>query len=259
MYAVVRTGGKQYRVTLGDNLEVEKLAGDVGDSIVLDDVLMVARDEGIQIGQPTVEGASVTARITGQHRGEKILVFRYRPKKRVRVRRGHRQFLTRLQILKISGDDYEYVKEEQEAAPEPVAEVEEPVVEEAEAAAAVAAITETDAVVETGTEEVADADESAIEAVKETVADAAEAVGDMAGDAVEAVSDVASDTLDAATDMAGDAVEAVGDAASDALDAATDAAGDAVDAVSKNLKGLMGRVEKTGDVADADEDKKEEG
>ena len=259
MYAVVRTGGKQYRVTLGDNLEVEKLAGDVGDSIVLDDVLMVARDEGIQIGQPTVEGASVTARITGQHRGEKILVFRYRPKKRVRVRRGHRQFLTRLQILKISGDGYEYVKEEQEAAPEPVAEVEEPVVEEVEAAAAVAAITETDAVVEAGTEEVADADESAIEAVKETVADAAEAVGDMAGDAVEAVSDVASDTLEAATDMASDAAEAVGDAASDALDAATDAAGDAVDAVAKNLKGLMGRGEKSGDVADADEDKKEEG
>ena len=259
MYAVVRTGGKQYRVSLGDNLEVEKLAGDVGDSIVLDDVLMVARDEGIQIGQPTVEGASVTARITGQHRGEKILVFRYRPKKRVRVRRGHRQFLTRLQILKISGDGYEYVKEEQEAAPEPVAEVEEPVVEEAEAAAAVAAITETDAVVEAATEEVADADESAIDAVKETVADAVEDVGDMAGDAVEAVSDVASDTLDAATDMASDAVEAVGDAASDALDAATDAAGDAVDAVAKNLKGLMGRGEKSGDVADADEDKKEEG
>ena len=259
MYAVVRTGGKQYRVTLGDNLEVEKLAGDVGDSIVLDDVLMVARDEGIQIGQPTVEGASVTARITGQHRGEKILVFRYRPKKRVRVRRGHRQFLTRLQILKISGDGYEYVKEEQEAAPEPVAEVEEPVVEEVEAAAAVAAVSETDAVVEAATEEVADADESAIEAVKETVADAVEDVGDMAGDAVEAVSDVASDTLDAATDMAGDAVEAVGDAASDALDAATDAAGDAVDAVAKNLKGLMGRGEKSGDVADADEDKKEEG
>ncbi len=259
MYAVVRTGGKQYRVSLGDNLEVEKLAGDVGDSIVLDDVLMVARDEGIQIGQPTVEGASVTARITGQHRGEKILVFRYRPKKRVRVRRGHRQFLTRLQILKISGDGYEYVKEEQEAAPEPVAEVEEPVVEEVEAAAAVAAITETDAVVEAETEEVADADESAVDAVKETVADAVEDVSDTVGDALEAVSDKASDTLDAATDMASDAAEAVGDAASDALDAATDAAGDAVDAVAKNLKGLMGRGDKSGDVADADEDKKEEG
>ncbi len=259
MYAVVRTGGKQYRVTLGDNLEVEKLAGDVGDSIVLDDVLMVARDEGIQIGQPTVEGASVTARITGQHRGEKILVFRYRPKKRVRVRRGHRQFLTRLQILKISGDGYEYVKEEQEAAPEPVAEVVEPVVEEVEAAAAVAAITETDAVVEAATEEVADADENAIDAVKETVADAVEDVSDTVGDALEAVSDKASDAAEAVGDMASDAAEAVGDAASDALDAATDAAGDAVDAVAKNLKGLMGRGEKSGDVADADEDKKEEG
>ena len=81
--------------------------------------------------------------------------------------------------------------------------------------------------------------------------DAAEAVGDMAGDAVEAVSDVA-----------GDAVEAVSDAASDAVEAVGDAAGDAVDAVAKNLKGLMGRGEKTGDDADADdagEDKKEEG
>ena len=286
MYAVVRTGGKQYRVAPGDNLEVEKLAGDVGDSVVLEDVLLVAGDEGMQIGQPNVDGASVTARITGQHRGEKILVFRYRPKKRVRVRRGHRQFLTRLQILKISGEGYEYVKEEQAAAPEPVAAVVEAAVVEAvaEEVEAEAAVTETDAVVETPTEEEADAGDSATDAVRETVAvagDAVEAVGDMAGDAVEAVSDVASDALDAATDIAGDAVEAVsdvasdaleavsdkagdaveavGDAASDALDAATDAAGDAVDAVAKNLKGLIGRGEKSGDVADADEDKKEEG
>ena len=111
MYAVVRTGGKQYRVAPGDILEVEKLAGEVGESIVLDDVLMVSSDEGVKIGQPKVEGASVTARITGQHRGEKILVFRYRPKKRVRVRRGHRQYLTRLQIHKISGEDFEFVEE----------------------------------------------------------------------------------------------------------------------------------------------------
>ena len=253
MYAVVRTGGKQYRVGPGDNFEVEKLAGNVGDSIVLDDVLLVAGDEGIQIGQPNVEGASVTARITGQHRGEKILVFRYRPKKRIRVRRGHRQYLTRLQILKISGEGYEYVKEEKAAAPEPVAEVAEPVGEEVEAEAAVAVVAETDSVVEVGTEEEADTGDSAIDAVKETVAnagDAAEAVGDMAGDAVEAVSDVA-----------GDAVEAVSDAASDAVETVGDAASDAVDAVAKNLKGLMGRGEKTGDDADADdagEDKKEE-
>ncbi len=111
MYAVVRTGGKQYRVAPGDTLEVEKLAGDVGDSVVLEDVLLVVSDDGVKIGQPNVNGASVTAKITGQRRGEKILVFRYRPKKRVRVRRGHRQFLTRLEIQSIRGEDFEFVAE----------------------------------------------------------------------------------------------------------------------------------------------------
>lgn len=98
MYAVIRTGGKQYRVAPGDTLEVEKLEGNVGESISLDDVLMIVNDDEVTIGQPQVEGAQVTAKITGQHRGEKIMVFRYRPKKRIRVRRGHRQYLTRLQI-----------------------------------------------------------------------------------------------------------------------------------------------------------------
>ncbi len=102
MYAVIRTGGKQYRVAPGDILEVEKLEGNVGDTITLDDVLLVADGEDVTIGQPTVEGAKVTAKITGQHRGEKILVFRYRPKKRIRVRRGHRQYLTRIQIESIN-------------------------------------------------------------------------------------------------------------------------------------------------------------
>lgn len=102
MYAVVRTGGKQYRVAAGDILEVEKLDGDVGTSVTLDDVLMVVDGDEVKVGQPTVAGASVTAKITGQHRGNKIKVFRYRPKKRIRVRRGHRQYLTRLQIETIS-------------------------------------------------------------------------------------------------------------------------------------------------------------
>ncbi len=102
MYAVIRTGGKQYRVALGEQVEVEKLAGDVGDTITLDDVLMVANGDTVSIGQPVVEGATVTARITGQYRGNKILVFRYRPKKRIRVRRGHRQYITRLQIDSIN-------------------------------------------------------------------------------------------------------------------------------------------------------------
>lgn len=102
MYAVIRTGGKQYRVAPGDVVEVEKLGGAVGDSVTLNDVLLVANGDTVQVGVPLVEGASVTAKITGQYRGNKILVFRYRPKKRIRVRRGHRQYLTRLQIESIN-------------------------------------------------------------------------------------------------------------------------------------------------------------
>ena len=280
MYAVVRTGGKQYKVAPGDNLEVEKLSGDVGDSIVLEDVLMVAGDEGYQIGQPNVDGASVTARITGQHRGEKILVFRYRPKKRVRVRRGHRQYLTRLQILRISGDGFEYGKEETEEAPP------EEIVEETAAEAAVAAVAVTDSAVEAAetveAEEEADLVDKAVDVVEETVAkagDAVEAVSDAASEAVDAVSEVASDAVEAVGDLAshaaeevsdkaGDAVEAVGDLASEAVDAVADKAGDAVeavgdladeavDAVAENLKGLVGRGRKA-DADDADDDEKKE-
>lgn len=270
MYAVVRTGGKQYRVSPGDILEVEKLAGDVGDSIVLEDVLMVAGEEGIEIGQPNVAGASVTARITGQHRGEKILVFRYRPKKRVRVRRGHRQYLTRLQIDKISGDGFEYGEEEKEEAP--AAEI----VEAVAAEAAVAAVAETSSIVEAEetveaeVEEEADIVDRAVEAVEDTVAkagDAVEAVGDAASEAVDAVGEVASDAVEAVSDKAGDAVEAVGDLAEDAVEAVSDAASDAVeavgdlaedavDAVTKNLKGLVGRGKKADDAED--NEKKEE-
>ncbi len=102
MYAVIRTGGKQYRVAAGDSVEVEKLDGAVGESITLNDVLLVAAGDTVKVGAPNVEGASVSAKITGQYRGNKILVFKYRPKKRIRVRRGHRQYLTRLQIESIN-------------------------------------------------------------------------------------------------------------------------------------------------------------
>lgn len=98
MNAVIRTGGKQYYVKPGDILEVEKLTGDIGQVITLDDVLLLADGEAVTIGQPVVSGANVTAKITGQYRGNRIMVFRYRPKKRIRVRKGHRQWLTRLQI-----------------------------------------------------------------------------------------------------------------------------------------------------------------
>ncbi|MCC6170357.1 MAG: 50S ribosomal protein L21 [Caldilineaceae bacterium] len=102
MYAVIRTGGKQYRVAPGDVVEVEKLDGGVGDTVTLSDVLLVADGDALQVGRPVVEGASVVAKITGQHRGTKVMVFRYRPKKRIRVRKGHRQYLTRLQIQSIN-------------------------------------------------------------------------------------------------------------------------------------------------------------
>jgi len=119
MYAVVRTGGKQYRVTAGDIFEVEKLEGEVGDTITMEDVLLVSDGESATIGQPIVGGAAVNARITGQYRGKKILVFRYRPKKRIRVRRGHRQYLTRLEVESVSfgGVTYDTVPEKA-AAPE---------------------------------------------------------------------------------------------------------------------------------------------
>lgn len=102
MYAVIRTGGKQYRVSAGDILEVEKLSGNVGDTISLNDVLLVSDAGSVQVGQPTVDGASVSAKITGQYRGNKIRIFKYRPKKRIRVRRGHRQYLTRLEIESVN-------------------------------------------------------------------------------------------------------------------------------------------------------------
>ncbi len=102
MYAVIRTGGKQYRVTPGEAVEVEKLDGKIGDTVTLADVLMVVDGDNVTIGQPVISGATISARITGQYRGDKIMVFRYRPKKRIRVRRGHRQYITRLQIETIN-------------------------------------------------------------------------------------------------------------------------------------------------------------
>lgn len=102
MFAVIRTGGKQYNVAVGNSVEVEKLDGEVGSTVTLDDVLLVSDGDNVQVGQPTVAGATVVAKITGQYRGTKIMVFRYRPKKRIRVRRGHRQYLTRLQIESIN-------------------------------------------------------------------------------------------------------------------------------------------------------------
>jgi large subunit ribosomal protein L21 len=101
MYAVIETGGKQYRVSEGDAINVEKLPYQVGDSVELDRVLLVSSDEGLAVGQPTVEGAKVVAKVEAEGRGRKILVWKYRPSKRYRRRQGHRQTYTRLRIEKI--------------------------------------------------------------------------------------------------------------------------------------------------------------
>ncbi len=102
MYAVIRTGGKQYRVSQGDTLRVEKLLGNVGDMITLNEVLLLGGD-AIKIGQPMVAGATVEAKITGQGRGEKIIVFKFRRRKNYRRKSGHRQPITTLQITGIKG------------------------------------------------------------------------------------------------------------------------------------------------------------
>lgn len=102
MYAVIKTGGKQYRVAQGDTLRVEKLVGNVGDTVTLSEVLLLGGDS-LKIGQPTVAGAKVEAKITAQGRGEKIIVFKFRRRKNYRRKTGHRQPVTTLQITGIKG------------------------------------------------------------------------------------------------------------------------------------------------------------
>lgn len=98
MYAVIETGGKQYRVAAGDTIEVERLRVEKGDKVEIDRVLMVAGDTGISIGAPVVDGAKVVATVAEHLRGPKIVVFKMKAKKRYRRKTGHRQELTRLKI-----------------------------------------------------------------------------------------------------------------------------------------------------------------
>ena len=102
-YAVIETGGKQYRVSVGDRLTVERLATDAGSEITFERVLLVGGDGSTRVGTPVVDGATVTATVDDHHRGEKIIVFKYKPKKRYRRKMGHRQELTRLTITGITG------------------------------------------------------------------------------------------------------------------------------------------------------------
>ncbi len=101
-YAVIKTGGKQYTVSPGQVLEVEKLDVEPGSEIELNEVLMVSDDGSIKTGKPLVDGAKVVARVLAQDRDKKIVVFKYKPKKRYRKKTGHRQSITRLAIQEIT-------------------------------------------------------------------------------------------------------------------------------------------------------------
>jgi large subunit ribosomal protein L21 len=101
-YAIIETGGKQYRVAVGDRLAIEKLPVEAGSDITFDRVLMIGGDGAARVGTPTVAGASVSAQIEEQFRGPKIIVFKYKPKKRYRRRTGHRQAQTRVAITAIN-------------------------------------------------------------------------------------------------------------------------------------------------------------
>ena len=103
MYAVIKTGGKQYRVAQGDKLRVEKLPGNVGESVTFGEVLLVGEGEGVKIGTPTVGGAKVEAKIVAQDRGPKITIFKFRRRKNYRRKTGHRQPFTAIEITGITG------------------------------------------------------------------------------------------------------------------------------------------------------------
>lgn len=102
MYAIIRTGGKQYSVEEGKLIMIEKIDKAVGEEVVFEDVLLVAGDE-MKIGQPTVAGAKVVAKVLEQGKGKKIRIFKYKAKSNYRRRQGHRQPFTKVQIEKIEG------------------------------------------------------------------------------------------------------------------------------------------------------------
>ena len=103
MYAVIKTGGKQYRVSEGDTLRIETIDANPGDSIEFEEVLMVGEGESVKIGSPMVEGGKVTATIKSHGRGDKVEVIKFRRRKHHMKRMGHRQNYTEVEITGISG------------------------------------------------------------------------------------------------------------------------------------------------------------
>ncbi len=160
MYAIIATGGKQYKVAAGDKVRVEKLDAEVGSNVVINSVLL-ADNGSVKVGSPYIEGASVEAEVLNQGKGKKVIVYKYKAKKGYHKKNGHRQLYTELLINKIIVDGVEYVKEET-AEEEPAAEAAEEITEETAEAA----------------EETV---EEAVEAAEETV-EAAEAAGEEAAE-----------------------------------------------------------------------------
>lgn len=103
MYAVIKTGGKQYRVTEGEILKVEKLSTPAGESVEIDDVLLIADGEELKVGTPVIKGAKVTADIVSHGRGPKIRIIKFKRRKHYRKQMGHRQWFTELKITGIAG------------------------------------------------------------------------------------------------------------------------------------------------------------
>jgi large subunit ribosomal protein L21 len=103
MYAILETGGKQYRVASGDKLEIERLETEAGKDHTFDRVLLVNKDGAVRIGAPTVDGASVTAEVISHKRGDKVVVFKFKRRKGYRKKQGHRQELTLIRIKDING------------------------------------------------------------------------------------------------------------------------------------------------------------
>lgn len=102
MFSIIETGGKQYVAAVGKKIKMEKLEGEEGKNVVFDKVLLVASsDDDVKVGKPYVSGAKVTGEVVKQGKGDKVISLRYKPKKRVRVKRGHRQLFTEVKIVEI--------------------------------------------------------------------------------------------------------------------------------------------------------------
>jgi len=102
MYAIIKTGGKQYKVAEGDVIFVEKLDAEVDSTVTFDEILAIGGEE-LRVGNPTVEGASITAKVLRQAKSKKVIIFKYKAKKGYRRKQGHRQPYTKLEIQKING------------------------------------------------------------------------------------------------------------------------------------------------------------